>query len=190
MVMLQLFMFLCQLCRPLLAATAKRKTINKKQEMLGMRKLRFTLHWRHGAKMRNMFCDYSQGKSWLDHLQNILNHWLLSHYFTINKVLPTIVILLLTLTTRLSLPSTHLTKQQWEQSIRASYRANRALYQWWLWHHQHFIAETENSSDIFACLSRYRQPQKSSLKMKMKHSLTFPFPYTLTSGRIVADNPS
>ena len=45
---------------------------------------------------------------------------------------PTIVILLLTLTTRLSLPSTHHTKQQWamgaELSKRASYRANRALY--------------------------------------------------------------
>ena len=69
------------------------------------------------SQMRNVFCDYSQGMSWLDHLQNILNHWFLSHYFTINKVLPAIVILLLTLTTRLSLPSTHLTKQQWEQSL-------------------------------------------------------------------------
>ena len=87
MVMLQLFMFLCQLCRPLLATAAKRKTINKKQEMLGMRKLRFTLHWRHEAEMRIVFCDYSQGKSWLDHQQNILNHWFLSHYITINKVL-------------------------------------------------------------------------------------------------------
>ena len=66
-----------------------------------------------------------------------------------------------------------------ELSKRASYRANRALYQWWLWH-QHFIAETENSLFISICLSRYLQPQKSSLKMKMKRPLTFPFADSLT----------
>ena len=103
---------------------------------------------------------------------------------------PTIVILLLTLTTRLSLPSTHHTKQQWEQSLVNEHPIEQI---------EHCINGDCGTSTLSLKLKTvhlflivypgiYLQPQKSSLKMQ--RSLIFPFPDSLTSERLVADNPS
>ena len=110
-----------------LPSLPREKTINKKQEMRGMRKLRFTLHWRHDATMLNIFCDIPWGSRGLiaaKHLQSLI---FCRTIFSIYKVSLFDIIQyfrLLTLTTCLSLfliPFTFLHKGTIEKHLPVAF---------------------------------------------------------------------